>query len=208
MARRETLFFRGGLDFNRMNVYLLFMRPVDKTKQLAIVNAVYDLTSAEGLVGISMGRVAKAAAVSPATIYIYYKDKVDLLSRMYEQAKDLLDEGLAESMARAVNVDDKLRAALRHFIGRFQQYPREVEFLRAILANETMVDDQARRYAAEQALPIQRLFEAMQADTRYRPLSPRVAAAFFYAPLSLANTATTEELDRAIEATVHVFHEG
>lgn len=181
------------------------MRPLDNAKKLAIVNAVYDLTSTEGLVGISMGKVAKAASVSPATIYIYYKDKVDLLSRMYEQVKDLLDEGLEEAMGREQGLDDKLRAALRHFIGRFQKKPREVGFLQAILANEAVVDDKARRYAAEQALPIQRLFEAMQADPRYQPLSAKVAAAFFFAPLSLANSATPEELDRAVEVTVHAF---
>lgn len=181
------------------------MRPLDNAKKQAIVNAVYDLTSSEGLVGISMGKVAKAATVSPATIYIYYKDKSDLLSRMYETVKDLLDEGLAEAMAQAVTLDDKIRAALRHFIGRFQRHPREVEFLQAILANEAVVDAKARRYAAEQALPIQRLFEAMQADPRYRPLSARVATAFFFAPLSLAKSATAEELEQAVEVTVHAL---
>lgn len=181
------------------------MRPLDTAKKLAIVNAVYNLTSTEGLVGISMGKVAKAASVSPATIYIYYKDKADLLSRMYEDVKDLLDQGLAEAVGTGEDLDGKMRAALRHFIGRFQKYPREVGFLQAILANEAVVDEKARRHAAEQALPVQRLFEAMQADSRYRPLSPRVAAAFFSAPLSLANTATPEDLDQAVEVAVHAM---
>jgi TetR/AcrR family transcriptional regulator, multidrug resistance operon repressor len=33
----------------------------------------------EGLVNFGVNKLAKAAGISPATIYIYYKDKEDLI---------------------------------------------------------------------------------------------------------------------------------
>ena len=36
-----------------------------------------------GFNGFSMQKLAKAANVSPATIYIYFKDKEDLIQQLY-----------------------------------------------------------------------------------------------------------------------------
>ena len=42
----------------------------------------------EGFDGLSMQKLAKAAGVSPATIYIYFKDRDDLLMQLYQLEVD------------------------------------------------------------------------------------------------------------------------
>ncbi len=42
----------------------------------------------EGFDGLSMQKLAKAAGVSPATIYIYFKDRDDLLMQLYQLESD------------------------------------------------------------------------------------------------------------------------
>ena len=37
----------------------------------------------EGFDGLSMQKLAKAANVSPATIYLYFKNREDLLNQLY-----------------------------------------------------------------------------------------------------------------------------
>jgi AcrR family transcriptional regulator len=56
------------------------MRPRDENKIQAIKEKAIEMVAKEGLENFGINRLAKAAGVSPATIYIYYKDKDDLLT--------------------------------------------------------------------------------------------------------------------------------
>lgn len=56
------------------------MRYRDENKVLAIREAAINMVARDGLENFGINRLAKAAGVSPATIYIYYKDKEDLLT--------------------------------------------------------------------------------------------------------------------------------
>ncbi|MGO4290706.1 TetR/AcrR family transcriptional regulator [Chitinophaga sp. RAB17] len=56
------------------------MRYRDENKQQAIRDSAIEMVAKDGLENFGINRLAKAAGVSPATIYIYYKDKEDLLT--------------------------------------------------------------------------------------------------------------------------------
>lgn len=55
------------------------MRTRDKTKEAAIRKKALEMIVKDGFDGLSMQKLAKAARVSPATIYIYFKDRDDLI---------------------------------------------------------------------------------------------------------------------------------
>ncbi|NLR58705.1 TetR/AcrR family transcriptional regulator [Chitinophaga polysaccharea] len=56
------------------------MRYRDENKMQAIRDCAIEMVAKNGLENFGINRLAKAAGVSPATIYIYYKDKEDLLT--------------------------------------------------------------------------------------------------------------------------------
>lgn len=56
------------------------MRYRDENKIQAIRESAIQMVAKDGLENFGINRLAKAAGVSPATIYIYYKDKEDLLT--------------------------------------------------------------------------------------------------------------------------------
>lgn len=56
------------------------MRYRDENKIQAIRESAIEMVANDGLENFGINRLAKAAGVSPATIYIYYKDKEDLLT--------------------------------------------------------------------------------------------------------------------------------
>lgn len=56
------------------------MRYRDENKMQAIRDSAIEMVAKNGLENFGINRLAKAAGVSPATIYIYYKDKEDLLT--------------------------------------------------------------------------------------------------------------------------------
>lgn len=63
------------------------MRVRDEHKEEAIREKAYDIIVKKGFEGLSMQKLAKAAGVSPATIYIYYKNREDLLHSLFNHAQ-------------------------------------------------------------------------------------------------------------------------
>lgn len=58
------------------------MRIRDEKKERLVKRKAIDLIARQGLNGFSMQKLARAARVSPATLYIYYKNKEDLLLKL------------------------------------------------------------------------------------------------------------------------------
>jgi len=62
-----------------------------KTKALdkrnALLKATLELVISNGFHNTPLSRVAEKAAVSPATIYLYFKDKQDLINQLYLEIK-------------------------------------------------------------------------------------------------------------------------
>lgn len=59
------------------------MRPKNLEKEASIRQKALAIISEEGLENLSMQKLAKAAGVSPRTIYIKYKDKEDFLIKLF-----------------------------------------------------------------------------------------------------------------------------
>ncbi|HTI08499.1 MAG TPA: TetR/AcrR family transcriptional regulator [Puia sp.] len=64
------------------------MRTRDENKVEAILQKALEMVVKEGFDGLSMQKLAKAAGVSPATIYIYFKDKEDMLLQLHKRECD------------------------------------------------------------------------------------------------------------------------
>src|SRR6201985_1759376 len=59
------------------------MRPKNLEKEAAIRSIALQLIADEGLENLSMQKLAKAANISPRTIYIKYENKEDLLIKLF-----------------------------------------------------------------------------------------------------------------------------
>lgn len=61
------------------------MRSRDTDKQQRIKESMVKLILEEGMSGASVAKIAKAAGVSPATIYVYYENKEEMLAEVYKE---------------------------------------------------------------------------------------------------------------------------
>jgi len=59
------------------------MRPKNLEKEEAIRTIALQIIAEEGLENLTMQKLAKAANISPRTIYIKYADKEDLLIKLF-----------------------------------------------------------------------------------------------------------------------------
>jgi len=64
------------------------MRTRDENKITKIFHKTLEMIVKYGFDGLSMQKLARAAGVSPATIYIYFKSKEDLLLQLHKREKD------------------------------------------------------------------------------------------------------------------------
>lgn len=65
------------------------MRIRDENKETAIREKAIEMIVNEGFDGLSMHKLAKAANISASTIYIYFKNREDLLNQLYIAVADL-----------------------------------------------------------------------------------------------------------------------
>jgi len=80
-----------------MIIYFRNMRIKDQHKQDAIIDATVKLVNEIGFVSSSVSKIAKKANVSPATLYIYYKNKEDLLVSTYVEIKKKMSKELLKN---------------------------------------------------------------------------------------------------------------
>ena len=83
----------------------------------------------EGLNGFSMQKLAKAAGVSPATIYIYFKDKDDLVARISRDAGQKMMEITLKNFDPSMSFSDGLRLQWVNRAKYCMKYPEQMHFL-------------------------------------------------------------------------------
>ena len=96
------------------------MRRKDDEKQKSIKKSVVQLILKEGFQGTSISKIAKVAGVSPATVYIYYQNKEEMLKLIYqeyaEEVFDFLLEQLKPEMTGEQLIDLLVREYYQYII--------------------------------------------------------------------------------------------
>lgn len=64
------------------------MRTKDEAKVAAIYQATLDLVKDRGLAGITMGDISKAAFIATGTLYIYFKNKEELIKALFAECRE------------------------------------------------------------------------------------------------------------------------
>ncbi|WGK68352.1 TetR/AcrR family transcriptional regulator [Candidatus Haliotispira prima] len=91
--------------------YFVVMRKKDDKKAEAISNATQKIVCQYGLDRASIANIAKEASVSPATIYLYFKDKSDLLSTVFLVEKQAILNTLIAALSPNSSFIDSFAAA-------------------------------------------------------------------------------------------------
>jgi AcrR family transcriptional regulator len=116
--------------------------------------------------------VAKLAGVSPATIYIYYKDKADMLSQILISVKDVLDEGQETAILSVDEPLEQVRNFLDHLIRRWLKFPQQALFMRAALESPNEIAQEGLDYSSKKAEPVMDLYNRLMNTGKVKKISP------------------------------------
>jgi len=70
------------------------MRPLDPFKRDKILNAVYTLTGRQGLASVTIAGISKTAAIAAGTLYIYFKNKEEVVQLAYAAVEDKMTQAM------------------------------------------------------------------------------------------------------------------
>ena len=104
------------------------MRTRDQKKYDAIVNASIELTNKLGFSGISISKIAKEANVSPATIYIYFENKEDLLTVIYRDIRKKAGESVLTNINANMSIQEQFNAIWFNSFSFYLKHPEYIQY--------------------------------------------------------------------------------
>jgi len=158
------------------------VRSRDPRKEKAIRRKALEMIVRVGLDGFSMQNLARAARVSPATLYIYFKDRDDLLFQIYREQMELMTEEVLRGFDPEGPFADGLRVQWTNRVRHAREHPLEAQFLGQVHHSPYFIpfrdrlpstfSDTMRRFAMNAI-----------ARKELRPMPPEVFWSLAYAPL-------------------------
>jgi len=158
------------------------MRLRDENKKLAIRQKAIEMIVQSGLDGFSMQKLAKAAGVSPATLYIYYKDREDLILQLCREVSDEMIESSMKNFSPDMPFAEGLKIQWRNRAHFFLEHPLEVNFIEQIRYSplyEKIADHIKTRFSSVMGKFVHHAVEKGE----LMPLSFEVYWSMCYAPL-------------------------
>ena len=105
------------------------MRVRDANKESTIREKALQMMVKEGMEGFSMQKLAKAADVSPATIYIYFKDKEHLIEQLCQVAGEKMLTITFKGFDPSMSFSEGLRVQWVNRVKYCMKYPDQMHFL-------------------------------------------------------------------------------
>jgi AcrR family transcriptional regulator len=108
------------------------MRYRDEQKELLLKQQAIKMIVTEGLEGFGINKLAKAAGVSPGTIYIYYESKDDFLSKLSMEFGSKILESSLKGFHSNMHFDEGLKLQWENRYAYFKKYPVEFQFVEKV----------------------------------------------------------------------------
>ena len=166
-----------------MFVYFRIVRKKDDNKQQAICDAAIELITANGFADNSMSKIAKAANVSPATIYVYFENKEQLLNKIYLFVKQEMSAKLLQGVKPDLSVAEAFKIIWNNFYQYATTNPIRFAFTEQF-ANSPMVDGICKDESMNYFKPLLDLFMRGKAEQIFKDISLEIFIAFTFSPLT------------------------
>ncbi|MFT5715790.1 MAG: AcrR family transcriptional regulator [Flavobacterium sp.] len=162
-------------------------------KRTALLNATLSLVNNGGIQGASMAKVAKVANVSPATIYLYFESKQDLVNQLYLDVKACF--AAAAFRGHEQNVAVKISFKLIWFnMSAFKlEYKEEASFL-SQCDNTPVIDEKTRQEGLVHLTPLFDLWAQGKNEGVIKDISPYLLYAYSIYPMAFLMNMQNREL--------------
>ncbi|MDO6516627.1 TetR/AcrR family transcriptional regulator [Zobellia uliginosa] len=152
-------------------------------KRKALVEATIELVNNSGFHAAPMSKIAKMANVSPATIYLYFENKQDLVNKVYIEVKAAFTEYAFATYDPKMDVEKGFEIIWKR-IADFKLKECEEAMFLAQCDNTPIIDEPSRQQGIKHLQPLLDLWERGRKEGTIKPLSDYILYAYAINPLS------------------------
>jgi TetR/AcrR family transcriptional regulator, fatty acid metabolism regulator protein len=188
-----------------------------REKRERIIDAAVEVFAAKGFRSARIADIARRAGVADGTIYLYFRNKEDILLSVFEEKMDLLLHDLRDAIERYDEPYQQIRAYARHHFAQLQRQPALAQVFQVELRQSHRF---LREYRPEKLWEYLGVFakivEAGQAAGKLRAdVDPFLAQWAFFGALDeisiqwvLSRRRDRFNLERAADQVVDLFYRG
>lgn len=152
-------------------------------KRNALIKATIELVNNNGFHATPMSKIAKMANVSPATIYLYFENKQDLVNQTYIEVKAKYTKYAFATYSDDMSVEKGFELIWKR-IADFKLNDCENAMFLAQCDNTPMIDEQSRQEGIKHLQPLLDLWARGKKEGVIKPLSDYILYAYAINPLS------------------------
>jgi len=152
-------------------------------KRNALIKATIELVNNDGFHATPMSKIAKMANVSPATIYLYFNNKQDLVNQTYVDVKAEYTKYAFATYDNNLSVEAGFELIWKR-IADFKLKECEHAMFLAQCDNTPMIDELSRQEGIKHLQPLLDLWERGRQEGVIKPLSDYLLYAYAINPLS------------------------
>lgn len=152
-------------------------------KRSALLQATLSLVNNNGFHNTAMSKIAQLAGVAPATIYLYFENKQDLVNKLYLEVKEDFSKKAFEGYREDLPVKKGYEIIWFNIANYKLTQIKEANFL-SQCDNNPMIEEVIRVEGLKNLQPLLDLWERGRREKIIKPLSDYVLYAFTVYPLS------------------------
>jgi TetR/AcrR family transcriptional regulator, repressor of fatR-cypB operon len=159
------------------------VRTRDEAKESRILAGTLKLVEQQGLSGLSMEAVAKAAGVAIGTVYIYFDSKEALLNALYLRTKRELSGKLFEGAAEGEPIKPAFHRMCMAYLRYVAAHRAEMVFMHQF-RNSPFIHEQTKELGEQTGAPMVRMLERAKKEGLIKDLPIPLMLAFLQGTLS------------------------
>lgn len=175
-------------------------------KRAALVQATISLVNNQGFHAAPMSKIAKLANVSPATIYLYFENKQDLINQVYVEVKARFMDYAFKTYTESMTVEEGFKTVW-YRIAAFKLNDIEQGFFLSQCENTPMIEEHCRKQGLQYLNPLLDLWVKGQEQHIIKNIAPHILYANTIYPLAFLMNAqkrgdfklTKQHLDTAYQ---------
>jgi AcrR family transcriptional regulator len=152
-------------------------------KRNALIKAPIHLVNNNGFHATPMSKIAKLANVSPATIYLYFENKQDLVNKTYIEVKSEYTQYAFATYNTSMSVEEGFKLIWKR-IADFKLKEFENAMFLAQCDSTPMIDEPSRQEGIKHLQPLLDLWARGKKEGIIKPISDYLLYAYAINPLS------------------------
>ena len=159
------------------------IRQKSPEKRKSLLNATLCLVNNNGFHDAPMSKIAKLAGIAPATIYVYFENKQDLINQLYLEVKETFWRFAFKDETESLPVK-KAFEIIWFNIAKFRMNQVEESLFLSQCENTPIVDENSREKGLVHLKPLVDLWEKGKEEGIIKPICPFLLYSFTIYPMA------------------------